>query len=218
MSPWSHRKRLNCGRRGHQVIEHSSSHAALSAVGPLTCSVTSSTAWGCLRNLGPPRKSRSWAVRPGSQGSERRVMLGKGSVLGTRKSPEVGPHVPGDWRYPRVEGISGEREGPGRREEWRTEATGEQLGRGPPRTKILTWTRRQQGKGSRGVWLPEQALSQVWGPILWKCDHNNNISSECTPRTGTVASTCLINTIFTRSLLSWYNDHHHFTDEEMEAQ
>lgn len=41
------------------------------------------------------------------------MRLGKGSVPWTRKGPEVGPRVPGDWKYPRtlgVEGISRERE------------------------------------------------------------------------------------------------------------
>lgn len=79
-----------------------------------------------------------------------------------------------------MEGIRGGREGSGRREEW-TEVIGEQLGRGPPRIKTLTWTRRQQGKGSRSVRLPEQALGQVWRPILWKRDHDNNIAVSALP-------------------------------------
>lgn len=166
------------------MIKHSSSHTALSTVGPLTCSVTSSTAWGCLRNLGAPRKSRSWAVRPGSQGSERRVGWGRGQSWGLGRAQKWG-HVSqvtggtqGPWRW---RALAGRGKASGRREEWRTEATGEQLGRGPPRTKILTWTRRQQGKGSRGVRLPEQALGQVWHPILRKCDHDN-IAVSALPR------------------------------------
>lgn len=89
MSPWSHRKRLSCGKGG-RVTVHSPCHTALPTVGLLTCSVTSSTACGFLRNVKPPRKSRSWAVTPGSQGSEGRVRLEKGFVQELERAQKWG--------------------------------------------------------------------------------------------------------------------------------